>query len=75
MTQTVYAAHIETDEGGGGDDARVCHGRGCFTATHVIILGTCFLGALSQAVVAWRTRALYRRIWQHQRAAARAGRP
>lgn len=65
VTQTVYTAHID-DNGPGGVDSRVCHGRECFAQTHLMILGSCCLGLASQALVAWRTRALYRGIWRHQ---------
>ena len=42
----------------------------CFGATHWIVVATCGVAGVCQAVVAWRTRALYRQIWQHERAAA-----
>lgn len=66
ITQSVYASHIE--EAG----ERACHGQGCFALTHWIVAGMCCLAVLSQAVVAYRTRALYGRIWRQQAAAMRA---
>ena len=68
VAQAVYTAHIAP----GAADSRVCRGPRCFRLTHVIVAGLCVTAAGGLALVAWRSRGLYRRIWQHEAAAAGA---
>lgn len=60
LTGSVYQAHVP-------EGSNICIGSGCYFLSHLAVIGTCVLGAVSAAIVGCKSSALYRDIQESQR--------